>query len=93
MSIRVRYFLFSFLSVFYTISNYDHVSINLVDFEIKEVLMRQSILFGIIILIGLVAVNGVGITTFLLGEHLHSHKTGPATVADQEKSGLNSKII
>ena len=47
--------------------------------------MKESILYGIIVLLGLVAVNGVGLTTFWLGEHLHSQNAAPITVADQEK--------
>ena len=52
--------------------------------------MKQPILYGIIVLFGLVAVNGVGITTFLLGEHLHSQKSSPTTAADQEKAGTGT---
>ena len=61
------------------------------DLEIAEVLMGQSVLYGIIIVFGSVAVNGVGITTFLLGEHLHSHKTGPSAVNEQKKVRYKTK--
>jgi len=44
--------------------------------------MREVILYGIIVIAGLVAVNGVGVTTFLLGEHLfHSPESGSTTGA------------
>ena len=45
--------------------------------------MREVILYGIIVIAGLVAVNGVGVTTFLLGEHLfHNQEIGPTTNAE-----------
>jgi hypothetical protein len=44
--------------------------------------MREVVFYGIIVLLGLVVVNGVGITTFLLGEQiLHSHEAGPTSGA------------
>ena len=50
--------------------------------------MREAILYGIIVLLGLVAMNGVGITTFLLGEQIfNSQEIGPTTVAETDTTG------
>ena len=47
--------------------------------------MREVILYGIIVLLGLVTVNGIGVTTFLLGEQiLHSQEVG-STPGAREK--------
>jgi hypothetical protein len=50
--------------------------------------MREVILYGMIVLFGLAAVNGVGITTFLLGEHLfHSQEVGSTTGVETDSTG------
>ena len=54
--------------------------------------MREVILYGIIVIAGLVAVNGVGVTTFLLGEHLfHSQRVGPTTGPEANTTGWMNK--
>ena len=46
--------------------------------------MKQVSLYGIIILVGVVAVFGTGIATFVLGERLRSQKAVPTSIPELE---------
>ncbi len=46
--------------------------------------MKQVSLYGIIILVGVVAVFGTGIATFVLGERLRNQKAVPTSIPEVE---------
>ena len=53
--------------------------------------MRLLILYGTIILFGLMAAIGVGLVTFLLGERLSSHRAAPISISGSEPVGTEAK--
>ena len=53
--------------------------------------MKQASLYGIIILVGVVAVFGTGIATFVLGERLRSQKAVPTSIPELESVSSDIK--